>query len=573
MNKFFKTLTFFVLLHVSLLWSNNSLSNASIPSDLSQEVKRIIKNRDVPSLIKVLKNSKEKIIRREALIALSFIKDDPRILQTLVRIVLNDGNYEIKALAIKAVAQYDSHWRLKRVDVPSLIRELENPNMIIQKEIEIFLRRLFSKSGLKDDPRLRKIIEELDNKRVSASGGNKADESINIRRIDKDSNLSKVSPALLLNFSCQIKGKKENVVLNAGEATEMNVTIMNKGKEKAENVEIQVFGFSSQDITMEEYNKIEVIHPDQIINVNFSIKVNARVSDHIVPLRIHVNKVKGVEPLIQEFNITLLSRETDLYLGYKGQKDINKAVEVARTYISEYENGKYSAEMKKVLIFDINSDTYRGYTHFIEENPNHKFTSLAKKRTTLKHWMQREKMETENSRIMCQVAQALVVEKGSLGYSEARERYEKVINIEEDDWNDNIQQAYMGIGKILNKQGKYFECAERLGGVYKMIKDLQRSNKEDLKAYNFLKIFYYLGCANERLRKKNEAIKYYSDAIKGKYEIYEKDVYLDCLYSRGVLYYEIPSHEKAKDDFKKIIELAPNTHQAEKANEYLRKMR
>ena len=87
------------------------------------------------------------------------------------------------------------------------------------------------------------------------------------------------------------------------------------------------------------------------------------------------------------------------------------------------------------------------------------------------------------------------------------------------------------------------------------------------KSFFYMFSYYYLGNAYEGLKKEKKAISFYSKAIK------QKPNFIECLYTRAILYRMILKFREAKDDFKRIVEIAPHSIFAEGAREYLERMR
>jgi len=409
-----------------------------------------------------------------------------------------------------------------------------------------------------------------------------------VRWVGKRSYIMIAKP--LLKCFCQIKDANKNGVLDAGESATMVVTIKNEGKGQAEDVIVQVSGFEGKGISMPKRKVIGIILPGQTIKVRFPMKIAEDIKDNIVPFVIHVVEKKGHNPesLIKKVTIKGKEQEDFVYAKVKEKNDIETCLqyiskfphgkhltkvqdilEVLRwkkaektftitaykEYLSLYPKGKYSTlaheRIKELRAIEKTKrlNTYEAYKKFSEEYPNSRWTTEAKKRTTLKYWQQRLKEKPKSSHTMCQVAQALIEEKGELSYGEAKKYYVQAIQI-----NRNNEQAYIGLAKILLEEREYEEVKRYLKGALKNGCD------------NY-KIYYYIGKAYDGLKEVKKAINFYTKAIK------QKPDFIECLYSRAVLYRIILKFERARDDFKMIIEIAPNSFFARGAKEYLERMK
>ena len=409
-----------------------------------------------------------------------------------------------------------------------------------------------------------------------------------VRWVSKKSYVVVAKP--LLKCSCQIEDGDKNGILDAGESAIMVVTIKNEGKGQAEDVIVRVSGFEGKEVSMPKRKVISIILPGQTIKVRFPMKIAEDIKDNIVPFVIHVVEKKGHNPesLIKKVTIKGKDQEDFVYAKVKEKNDIETCLqyiskfphgkhltkvqdilEVLRwkkaektftitaykAYLSLYPKGKYSTlaheRIKELRAIEKTKrlNTYEAYKKFSEEYPNSRWTTEAKKRTTLKYWQQRLKEKPKSSHTMCQVAQALIEEKGELSYGEAKKYYVQAIQI-----NRNNEQAYIGLAKILLEEREYEEVKRYLKGALKNGCD------------NY-KIYYYIGKAYDGLKEVKKAINFYTKAIK------QKPDFIECLYSRAVLYRIILKFERARDDFKTIIEIAPNSFFARGAKEYLERMK
>lgn len=429
----------------------------------------------------------------------------------------------------------------------------------------------------------------------------------------------KNKPAPLLDFSILRVDKKKRLILNAGESIGLIVKIDNQGNGLAEQVKIKISGLKKEGIKFSNSDgelEVGVIYPGQQKNILFQVRVHDGINDKRIPLVLEVKMNSQLTPSVYLFQVYCRSLETYFFDMIKQRKSIKKC----EKYISRFPDGKHVAKVKKILDelrwkkiqkiylkavnsgtvkdetieevkknypMDENSkelrthfkevskiiaemrefqavssnDTYMAYKKFKDKFKKRPLAAVARKRATLKYWAQREKKETENPHTWCQLAQALIEEKGVLGYREAKEYFVKTIQKKPDN-----KTAYIGIGKILVAMKNYKEC----------IQYLQKKRPEKIKHY---KIYYYLGYAYEQLENHDMALFYYSTAIKSlEFGINTIDNpekqqdYLKCLYYRALLYKTGLYIIKAKKDFAKIIELAPGSQWATDAKVYLNEM-
>ncbi len=396
----------------------------------------------------------------------------------------------------------------------------------------------------------------------------------------------------LLICSCQIRDANKNGILDAGESATMIVTIKNEGKGEGKGIKVKISGFEDKRIRMPEEQTVGDIPPNQCRNTYFSIKVAKDIKDTVVLFRINVTERYNNNPKALLKKVRLKGKVEDLeYLEYvkvKKKKNIevclryiskfpqgkhrhevqdlledlrwkraisNNAIKAFKKYLQFYPNGKYEkVARKKIEEFQAiaeakKSDTLKSYREFAEKFPKSRWAPTARRRTTLKYWQQKRLSQQPNSsHILCQVAKAIIEERGEVGYGEAKKYYRQAIQV------DDNEQAYIGLAKLLLFEENYSTVQEYL--------------KQALsKGHNNYKIFYYYGKACEGLEDIETAIMFYSRAIK------EKPDFIECLYSRAILYRMIPQLENARRDFEKIIKIAPpNSSYAESAREYLNRM-
>lgn len=416
---------------------------------------------------------------------------------------------------------------------------------------------------------------------------------------------------------------KKSIILDAGESLEIVVYLKNNGNVKEEDVKLDISGFEGKGILKSNENlskRIGVILPGQKEKVIFPIKINSEIEDRTLFLKIFMVKGKSDKSSVLKIKVTCRSREERMYADIIKKSRINNESCIAKCveYIEKYRNGLYTTKIKNLLenlrwvkvqriyqqavtkknveqdasteiestylayyglggryskdaarmFYELRDfqkacalDTYEEYKKFKEKYKKSPFFRVVAARGTLAYWEQKEKKDMGNSHIWCQVAQALVEEKGDVGCREAKEYFVKTIQK-----TPGKKEAYIGIGKILVAWRNYEECIEYL----------ERKRPKEIKHY---KIDYYVGYAYEQLENYNKAISYYSRAIKSleagisTIESLEKQSdYLECLYYRALLYRTFLYIRKAKKDFEKIIELAPESQRAADAKIYLKEI-
>jgi tetratricopeptide (TPR) repeat protein len=415
----------------------------------------------------------------------------------------------------------------------------------------------------------------------------------------------------------RITTKEKSIILDAGESHKIVVCLENQGNAAGKNVNIDISEFTGKGILKSDETlskSIDVILPGQKKKVVFPVEINPGIEDTTLTLKISINKGTDDSPSILKIKAICRSEESVLYDEIKKKRRITKCLE----YLEKYGNGSHNTKVKNLLedlrwdkaqriykqaaakgnagretiagiedtylvhygpegrysndaammcseLRDFQNacavDTCEGYRKFKEKYKKSPFSQVAKHRITLNYWKQREKKDHGNPHIWCQVAQALVEEKGDVGYREAKEYFVKTIQK-----RPNKKEAYIGIGKILTAWRNYEECLEYL--VSKRPKEIRH-----------YKIDYYVGYAYEQLENNDKAISYYSRAIKNledginTIDSQEKQSdYLACLYYRALLYRISLYIRKAKKDFEKIIELAPESQRATDAKIYLKEI-
>jgi tetratricopeptide (TPR) repeat protein len=438
--------------------------------------------------------------------------------------------------------------------------------------------------------------------------------------------------------------RKKSIILDAGECPKIVVYLENNGSIKEENLKINISGFEGKNILKSAENlskTVDAILPGQKKRVIIPIEINPEIEDQTLLLKISMVKGKSDKPSILEIKTICRSKEERLYADISRKSRINNENRIAKCveYIEKYKNGRYTKKIenllehlrwkkvqtiyrlavagknvKKEAINEIENiylahygmsgsysteaakmfyelldfqrvfaaDTYHHYREFTENYKKSPLARLAASRGTLKYWQQKEQEDPDNSHIWCQLALASMVEKGPLGYQDAKKYFIKVISA--DRYNET---AYIGLGKILESRENWRECIEYL-------------NHKRPKEHENHKIYYFLGYAYERLGNQDRALSLYTKAIDNIEKEIKKEIktikqaryidnstktkaivnikrnldYLKYLYNRALIYRVMPDFDRAKRDFNTIIEIAPATsHWAKSAKEYVNGMK
>ena len=446
-------------------------------------------------------------------------------------------------------------------------------------------------------------------------------------------------PESLLHFTTERSG----LLLDAGESPKIIVYLENKGNLKEENVEIHISGFEGKEILKSSeklIKRINVILPGQKKKVIFPIEINSEVENSTLILKLSMHKGKDEKPSVIKIKATCRSKEERLYSDIirKNRNHIRNRIRKCLEYLEKYPDGRYTATIKSLLedlrwakaediyrqaaaarkvepgqITEIESiylshyglqghyskdaaqilhelqdfqkacteDTYEIYRQFNEKYQRSPFSPVTGNRVTLKYWKQREEKDPGNSHIWCQVARALMEEKGTLGHRDAKEYYIKTIHA--DKYNE---AAYIGIGKILEFHKNWDKCIEYL----------EHKRPGSLENHE---IYYLLGHAYERKKNQVRACSLYTKAIENIETVIKKGInninkakyipgidkktaivkvrknpdYLKYLYYRALLYRVMPDFQSAIRDFNRIITVAPASNWANTARDYIEGMR
>lgn len=387
----------------------------------------------------------------------------------------------------------------------------------------------------------------------------------------------------LLTGAYQIQDSSKEEVLNASELAKLTITVNNEGKGVARDVTIHISDITDGVLVPSDHSLGEIV-AEQTKSITLPITLSKDIKDKTFYCVIHIREQRGnnPKPFTQEFELKGPLLENFLYFKVKKVSDIQaglyyleefpdgkyfKEIENAiedlrwsamktddtissyKEYLACYPQGKYVKEAK-LKIEELENiaetkrlDTYDAYKKFIEIWPDSPWASEAKKRTTLRYW-QNKLNRKQNSHNCCQLAKALVEKKGELGYAEAKMYYSKAIQLDK-----NNEQAYIDLGRIFFDEGLYNEAIEQF--------------TQALTIHKSYGTYYYLAKTNEKLRRKDMAINFYSQAI----EMRSNDV--KCLYSRGLLYWQSGQFGKAKADFLKVVEISPDSEFGESAKRFL----
>jgi tetratricopeptide (TPR) repeat protein len=494
-----------------------------------------------------------------------------------------------------------------------------------------------------EQPEMKDTMENTQENSAYESSATKTVVEINNENKPEVSNTPPVPAISKVQSQLDFTTSKSSITLDAGESTEITVLLENKSNQEEENVEIYISGFEGKGIlkSNEKLSKrIAAILPDQKMNVIFPIEINTEIEGSTLSLNIFMSKGQEVKPSVITIKATCRSKEERLYndIHQKSRIKIEKRIEMCLEYLEKYQDGRYSTIIKSLLenlrwevaqkvyrqsvsamnvekeayaqieriylahyglngryskdsakmLYELRDfqkacieDNFEAYRKFKEIYSKSLFSQVAAQRMTLNYWKQREAKAPGNSHIWCQVAQAIMEEKGTLGYREAKEYF--IRTIDADKYN---KAAYIGLGKILKAYKEWDTCVQYLDSK----KPPEVGNHE---------VYYLLGHAYECKNNQAKSCYFYTKAIQNIEKEIKRDItiinqdkylstiakktaivkiktnpdYLKYLYYRALMYRVIPDFARAKKDFSKIIEIDPASQWAKTAIDYLNGMR